>query len=189
VRQTQDGLEIALDEYASPEKSRQVFDAELARNGIFPLLVNLKNNGTQHFKLRPDRVRAFLNDEPLRSLYGYEAARQGASRDYVWRALASAALTGPLAMYFSPAFLVLSASHTNSINKQIERHFESLELTDALLKPNESTAGFIYFKLPGGPTKLENLFVELTVEVEDPEDEIETKQTHRLALPTIELSR
>lgn len=189
LRQTQDGLEIAVDEYASPEKSRQAFDAEVARNGILPLLVNVKNSGTQHLKLRQDRVQAFLYGEPLRSLYGYEAAQQGASRDYMWRALASAILTGPLAMYFSPAFMALSASHTNSINKRIERHFESLELTDTLLKPNESIAGFVYFKLPGGSARLENLVVEVTVETEDPEDTIEASQTHRLTIPTIELSR
>lgn len=189
LSQIKDGLEIVIDEYASPEKSRQAFDAEIARNGILPLLVNVKNSGTQHFKLRQDRVQAFLNGEPLRSLYGYEAAQQGASRDYMWRALASAILTGPLAMYFSPAFMALSASHTNSINKRIERHFESLELTDTLLKPNESMAGFVYFKIPDGSARLENLVVEVTVETEDPEDTIEASQTHRLTIPTIELSR
>jgi hypothetical protein len=189
LRQNQDGLEIALDEYASVEKSHSAFDSDVARNGVLPLLVSVDNRGTNHFKIRQDRVQVFVNGEPLRSLYGYEAARQGASRDYVWRALASAILAGPLAMYFSPAFLALSANHTNSINKRIERHFESLELTDALLKPNESTAGFVYFKIPDGSTKLETLFVEITVEIEDPEDRVEASRTHRLALPAIELSR
>jgi hypothetical protein len=91
-------------------------------------------------------------------------------------------------MYFTPAFMALSASHTKSVNKAIERHFESVELTDTLLKPKDSIAGFVYFKIPRGTKKLEDLIVEVTVEADGPEQEVGETLLYRFMLSTLDLT-
>jgi hypothetical protein len=53
-----------------------------------------------------------------------------------------------------------------------------------LLKPNQSAAGFLYFKLPPGIKKLDNLRVEVT-----PSEEQTAKQlSYSLSLPPLDLS-
>jgi hypothetical protein len=74
----------------------------------------------------------------------------GAARDGTWNALVNIiAAIGPLGMYIWPLTMAGSASQTQKINRQVERHFESLELTDTVLKPGDKLAGFVFYRLPG----------------------------------------
>jgi hypothetical protein len=77
-----------------------------------------------------------------------------------------------------------SAAHTQSVNRRIQQHFESLQFNDALVKPNQVAAGFLYFKLPGSLDTLEKLIVELK-----PTEEASGKQlAYKLSLPSLNLS-
>lgn len=188
AKEIKSGLEVSVEEYASPHKSRRAFDADIAPHGVLPLLLRVENKGTDNYKIQRSQIRAFLGGESLPPLQGYEAANQGAARDYVWNSLVNTAAIGPLAIYFWPATMALSAKHTQTVNQRIERHFESLELTDALVKADETVAGFVYFKLPDKGKSLENLSVEVTVEADLSEEPRGKQVTYRFSLPTLELS-
>jgi hypothetical protein len=142
------GVEVSVEEFASADKSRRAFDAEVAPRGVLPLLVRIENNSTANYIVRRQQVVVMANNQPLAPLYAFEAADLGAARNGTWNALVNTAAVGPLAMFFWPATMAGSASQTQKINRQIERHFESLELTDTVLKPGEKLAGFVFNHMP-----------------------------------------
>jgi hypothetical protein len=186
VKRTQAGVQVSVEEFFSPQKSRRAFDTDLGSQSILPLLVRVENEGTETYKLQQSQIRASLDGQQLSLLYPHEAASRGASRDAAWNALVNTAAMGPFAMYWSIAGLALSAQQTKNVNRQIEQHFESLELQDSLLKPDDTTAGFIYFYLPGSTKRLENLMLEITLESDPAEDQAAKKLFYRLHFPTIE---
>jgi len=184
----QEGLEVSLEEYVSANKSRHAFDADIASNGILPLLLRVENQGTKQYIVRRDQVRAFLNGQALPPIYGKEAAKQGAARDYVGKAIVNTVLWGPLALYFGLPSIVASVAHTQSVNKDIEQHFESLEFSDTILKPEDTAVGFVFFELPGSMKRLENLTVEVTVEADAYEEQREKQLAYKFPFPMLEVS-
>lgn len=188
VREVRDDVEVSLDEYASPHKSRKAFDTDIAPNGVLAILVRIENKGTGNYRIRRNQVRAAFDGQPLPPLHGYEAAKQGALRNAAWNALVNTAAIGPLAMYFWPATMAGSATQTKNINQKIEHHFESLELIDTLLKPDETAAGFAFFKIPEGSKRIENLNAEVIIEREDPEGQPSKPTIYKFAFPAIDLS-
>jgi hypothetical protein len=184
VRETKDGLEISLEEFASANKSRQAFDADVAPNGILPILLKIENNGTQTYKIPERVVSAYIGNDLLGSLGGESAASQSANSEYAGKALGWTVAAGPFAILLWPVTIGASAAHTASVNRRIEQHFETLRFNDALLKPNQTAAGFVYFKLPSGVNRIEKLRVEVT-----PLEETSSKRLEFvLPLPTIDLS-
>ena len=184
VKQMKEGLEISLEEFASANKSRQAFDADVAPNGILPILLKIENNGTQTYKIQERVVSAYIGNDLLGSLGGETAASQSANSEYAGKALGWTVATGPFAILLWPVTIGASAAHTAAVNRRIEQHFESLRFNDALLKPNQTAAGFVYFKLPSGVKKLEKLRVEVTPSEENSANKLEFV----LPLPTIDLS-
>jgi hypothetical protein len=188
VKEAQAGIEVSVEEYASPNKSRRAFDAEIPAKGVLPLLIRIENKGGEDYKVQRNRVRASLDGKPLEPMYGFEAAELGAKRDPTWNAIVNTAAIGPLAIYFWPATMALSASQTKSINRKIEQHFEGMELTDTVVKPGETLAGFVFFRVPDKRTTLERLMFELTLEMDTSEEPAKKQITYRFSLPTLELS-
>ncbi len=184
VSKVQEGLEVSVEEFVTPGKSRQAFDADIASYGILALLVRVENGGTGSYGVQRNHITALLGGQHLPQLTGEQAARLGANREYVGKALGWTLATGPFAILLWPATVAGSASHTRSVNRRIEQHFESLSFTDALVKPNQVAAGFAYFKLPDGIEKLKNLIVEVEVSKNQGADKIISK----LSLPPLELS-
>lgn len=184
VKDMKEGLEISLEEFASVNKSRQAFDADVAPNGILPILLKLENNGTQTYRIQERVVSAYIGTDMLGSLGGETAASQSANSEYAGKALGWTVAAGPFAILLWPVTIGASAAHTASVNRRIEQHFESLRFNDALLKPNQTAAGFIYFKLPSGVSKLEKLRVEVTPSEENTGKKLEFV----LPLPAIDLS-
>lgn len=186
VRKVQAGVEVSVEEFFTPSKSRRAFDADVGSQGILPLLVRVENKGSETYQVQQTQVRAFLEDQQLLPLYAHEAANRGASRDYVWNSLVNTAAMGPLAMYWAAASLGVTASQGQSINRKVEHHFENLELQDSLLKPDETVTGFVYFYVPASVKRLERLAVEISLET--PSGDENTKVLHyRLPFPTIEI--
>lgn len=186
AREVKAGVEVSMEEFASPSKSRRAFDAEVAANGVLPLLVHIENRGAEAYKVRRDQITASLDGQPLAPIAGYEAAEIGAARNPILPALVNTAALGPLGMYFGVFTLAASASHTQSVNRRIEQHFESLELTDMIVKPGETTAGFVFFKTPGSANRLDKLVVDLTLEADAPEEANGKQLRYRLSSPTLE---
>ena len=184
VREVQQALDISVEEFVTAEKSLQAFDADIAPYGVLALLVRVENNGTETYKVQQNHIKAFLGDQALTPLSAKAAASQAATSEYAGKALAWTAATGPFAGLFWPATIVGSASHTASVNRRIEQHFENVAFTDALVKLNQVAVGCVYFKLPDEVTRLEKLIVEV-VAVKEPEGD---KLTSKLSLPTLDLS-
>lgn len=184
VKETQEGLELSIEEFASKNKSQQAFDADIAPYGILALLLKVENGGTQTYRVQERTISAYLGNDSLSSLSPEKAASQGANSEYVGKALGWTLATGPFAMFLWPATIAGSAAHTAAVNRRIEQHFESMRFNDFLLKPNQSAAGFLYFTLPAGVKKLENLRVEVT-----PSEERTGKRlSYTFSLPAIDLS-
>jgi len=184
AREAREGLEVSVEEFASAHKSNQAFDADIAPYGVLPLLVRVENNGTQTYRVPQHAITVFLDNQPLGSLSGEQAASQAATSEYAGKALAWTVATGPFFILLWPATIAGSAAHTASVNRRIQQHFESLQFNDALLKPNQIAAGFLYFKLPGGVKKLEKL----TVQIEPSEEKTGKTLSFKLSLPALELS-
>ncbi len=185
VKDLREGLEVSLEEYVSANKSRRAFNAEIASYGVLPLLLRVENNGAREYKVNRSEIKAFLGGQALQPIYGYEAAKQGASREYVGKALINTAMWGPLGMLFGLPTIVASASDTREVNKKIEQHFENMEFTGAMVKPNETIAGFVYFGFPGRSKQLENLTVELTVEANGFEERNGKQLGYHFSFPTL----
>lgn len=184
--ETRAGLKVSVEEFFSPDKSRRAFDAELGPHGVLPLLVRVENGSADSYRLERGKIEAFLEEERLSPLYGYQAAEQGAKRDFVWNALVNTMAMGPLAIYFGVLGVAASASQAQEINRKVEHHFERLELADAQLKPTETVAGFVFYKLPDGVERLEGLTLIVTVEADGAEERAKPL-TYRLPLPTLQL--
>ena len=84
AKEIKSGLEVSVEEYASPHKSRRAFDADIAPHGVLPLLLRVENKGTDNYKIQRSQIRAFLGGESLPPLQGYEAANQGAATRARW---------------------------------------------------------------------------------------------------------
>ncbi len=184
AKQSQEGVDISVEEFASEKKSRPAFDADVAAYGILPLLVNVENNGTKNYKIQEQLFTAYLGDKPLPLIAGETAASQSANSEYAGKALGWTVAAGPFAILLWPVTIGASAAHTASTNRRIEQHFESLRFTDALLKPNQVAAGFLYFQIPDGIKNLENLRLEATPTEENSGE----KLLFSLSLPTINLT-
>ena len=91
-------------------------------------------------------------------------------------------------MVFGLPTIVGSAAHTREVNKKIEQHFAYLEFTGALVKPDETAAGFVYFRLPERSKQLENLTVELTVETNGYEESNGKQLGYKFSFPTLVVS-
>jgi len=183
VKETQEGLEVSVEEFASASKSKQAFDADIAPYGILALLLKVENTGTQTYRVQERTISVYLGNESLPSISGERAASQGADSEYAGKALGWTLLTGPFAIILWPATIAGSAAHTASVNRRVEQHFESMRFNDSLLRPNQSAAGFIYFKLPSGVKKLENLRVEVTPS----EEQTGRRLSYTLSLPNLDL--
>lgn len=188
VKQVQAGLEVSIEEFASANKSRRAFDADIASHGVLPLLLRVENRGAREYWVERNEVRAFLGGQALPPIYGYEAAKEAATRDYLGRALVNTAMLGPLAMYFWPVTMGLSAQHTRNINQDIEQHFENMEFTGAMVRPGGTASRFIYYRLPKNSEQLEDLTVELKVEANGYEEHNGKQLAYKFAFPTLGIS-
>lgn len=182
--QAQNGLEISVEEFASAHKSRQAFDADIASHGVLPILIRMENKGTETFKVQASRIRVDLEEAKLERLSGPEAANQAATSEYAGKALGWIVATGPFAILFWPVTIGGSVAHTQSVNNKIRQHFSRLELTDALLRPDQTAVGFVYFKLPDTGTRVDRL----ALTVEPLEEKSGQAMSYRFSLSILQLS-
>lgn len=183
AREVRGGVEVAIEEYLSSHKSRRAFDADLGAKGVLPLLVHIDNKSALEYRLERGAIRAILNGQPLANLYGLEAAETGALRNPAWNALVNTAAIGPMAIFFGIGTIAGSASQTQKINRQIEQHFERVELTDRTVKANESATGFVFFKMPPGVTSLDTMIFEMTLDAESVEGYPARRLAYRFTMP------
>ena len=181
VKESQEGLEVSVEEFVSKNKSVQAFDADLATHGILALLLKVQNNGTRTYSIGEQTISASLGTESLPLVSGKKAASQAADSEYVGKALFWTLMAG---VYAGPIAAAASAAHTRAVNERIEEYFDTMSFNYSVLKPNQSAAGFLYFQLPKGTKKLENLRVEATPFEDGTADQL----SYKLVLPTLDIS-
>lgn len=185
ARAVQAGVEVSIEEYYSSQKSRRAFDADVGANGVLPILVHVENKSGQDYRLERSAIRAMWNGQPLANIHGLDAAEIGALRNPAWNALVNTAAMGPLAIYFGVLAIAGSASQTQTINRQIEHHFEQMELAERVLKPNETATGFVFFRTPGNVGNSDGLTLDITLEPELLGDHTGKSLVYRFAMPVL----
>jgi hypothetical protein len=185
ARAVQAGVEVSLEEYFSSQKSRRAFDADVGSSGVLPILIHVENKSGQDYRLERGAMRASINGQPLVNLHGLEAAEIGALRNPAWNALVNTAAMGPLAIYFGVLAVAGSATQTQKINRQIEHHFERMELEDRVVKPNETATGFVFFRMPANRGNLDGLTLNITLEPELLGDHTGKSLVYRFDLPAL----
>jgi len=183
AKSVQDGLEVSVEEFASANKAKMAFDADVASYGVLPLLVRVENTGSQNYTVLRSDIKVYLGGQLLSPIMSNEAAKEAGTREYAGKALGWTVATGPFFIFLWPATIAGSAAHTQSVNKRIVQHFENLAFNDARLKPNQTAAGFVYFKLPDGVKQIKNL----TVEVQPSEDKTGRQLTYKLTVKNLPL--
>ena len=163
-------LDISLEEFVSPEKSRKVFDADIATYGVLAIFVLANNKSTASYRVWGMEAKAFSAEQPLGFLRGVDAADQAATRDAAGKAAAWTVAMGPFALLFWPIAISGSGSHTSYVNRDIENHFNSLELGNLQLRPSQIAGGFLYFKLPDGIKNPVSITIEIPISVEGSEN-------------------
>lgn len=196
VRISEGGLEILVEEFVSKDKSRELFDAELADYGVLALLVTAVNNSSQHYTIERDTIRAFLSGEPLLRLSAKEAAEQSTGLVYERRGLGQdiaywIMVLNPAGLAIAPFYMVDCVFERkcswNQAREQrryaieydrehIPLHFAKLELRQAVLPPGERTQGFVYFKLSGQSAELlDKITLQMTARDQDSGKQTEYK--------------
>jgi hypothetical protein len=163
ARAVQEGMEVAVEDFYTPAKSKMMFDAELASEGVLPVLVKVENTGTERYVAKKIDMKAYLAGQPLVPLDPRDAARQAATSEYAGKALGWTLAAGPFAILLWPVTIGASAVHTRQVNRRIEAYFEAASYQDALLAAKQTAVGFVYFKLPDGAKTLEQLTLEIDV--------------------------
>jgi len=183
AKEVRAGVEVSVEEFVSATKARMALGFDVAEHGILALLLRVENKSNTDYKAPNGQIKAYIDGKALPRVYGYKAARQVASQGYWWKApLTIAAI--PLGLFIYPATLTL-------VDRRVERHFERIEFTDKLLKPDDVALGFVYFKIPGGwfsSKRLENLTVNVTLEEDSYGERNGNPLYFELSLPTLEVS-
>lgn len=208
VKEVQGGLELSVEEFVSANKSRQVFDADVGSYGILALGIRVENKSTENYGVQKKEIKAFLNKQPLFLLSGTQAAGQVTTTEYR-KALTKDIIAAPFAIggaIFILAYSLFMVIFTGRpgptqggypptsgeygcwtavciVNNEVELHFERLALADALVKPNEAKAGFVYFKLPDKVKRLEGV----TIEMNASDEKSGKRLTYKLSLPAMDL--
>jgi hypothetical protein len=180
-----EGLEVAVEEFFTPAKSKMMFDADLAAEGVLPLLIKVENAGTERYVARKADMKAYLDGQPLIALEPRDAARQAATSEYAGKALGWTLAAGPFAILLWPVTIGASAVHTHGVNKRIEAYFEAASYQDALLAPKQATSGFVYFKRPDNTQNLGRLRVDMEL-VRDVDGK---KLSYQLDLPSMVVAK
>ncbi len=187
AKETHAGVNVSVEEYFSSHKSRRAFDADVGAQGVLPLLVHVDNRSGEQYRLQRSLIHAVIDGHALADIHGLEAAEIGALRNPAWNALINTAAIGPLAMFFGFATIAGSATQTQKINRQIEHHFERIELVERIVKPNETASGFVFFKMPPTGKSSEEVNLEIILEPESPEGAGGKRLVYHVIIPKLQL--
>ena len=121
LSQTKAGVTIAIDEIRRPERAERFFGIDLVREGILPVNVVVSNYGKQRVVVKPSDILLYRGKEVIDPL-PIEMVLATAKRQH--------------------GFL---ASTTEA---QVDKFFESSTFKEAVLLPNESYRGVVFFAPP-----------------------------------------
>ncbi len=185
AKASQEGLDVSVEEFINAEKSKMMFDTNLASSRILAIFVRADNNGAEKYSLQRTDFKAFLNGAPLAQLAAKDAASEAATSEYAGKALGWTLATGPFAILLWPVTIGASAIHTHGVNERIEAYFQGTSYQESLIAPKQAAWGFVYFKVGTKVETLENLIIE----AEATGAETGKKLAYKFPLPVITISK
>ena len=124
--QTKAGITIAIDEIRRPDRAERYFGSDLIREGILPVNVVVSNYSKQSVTVRPSDILLYRGKEVIDPL--------------------------PIPMIVAMA----KRQHrflASSTKEEVNKFFENSTFKEAVLLPNESYRGVVFFA-PPGPKRL-----------------------------------
>ena len=121
LSQTKAGVTIAVDDIKRPERARRYFGADLISEGIFPVNVVVSNYGKQRVVVKPSDILLYRGKEIIDPV--------------------------PLELVIATAkkqrwFLA------STTEEEVGKYFENATFKEAVLLPNESHRGVVFFAPP-----------------------------------------
>jgi hypothetical protein len=153
-------LAVYVEEYATPEKCKKVFDADLADKGVLPFFIHVQNNGQEPYEVKTMDMTLRKSNIVLKAITPEEAAAK-AKRNPVGRALGWSLIVPIISI---PIAVAASADHTSKVNKQITQDFAAKSFPEGVIMPNKENSGFIFFQIEGEHTDLSGLTLEMTAQ-------------------------
>ena len=150
-------LTIYVEEFVSPSRSETAFDTDMAKEGVLPLLIQVKNSGQEPYEVKGEDIFV-RGDTVLKTLTPEEAADK-ASRGAVGKAIGWSLIVPIIAI---PIAATASALHTSKVNKKIVADFTAKAYQGGVIEPNNNHTGFLYLELPEGVQDTSGLNLELT---------------------------
>jgi hypothetical protein len=194
VVQSQEGITVSIEEFASVNKSKQAFDSDVISSGVLPLLFRIDSKSDAVFKIPPAAIKVYLDNQALAVLDAETAAKQAATRDYFGKALGWTILAGPFAVLAWPGTIVGSAVHTRNVNSRIVNRFETLEFKGAMVRANQAVSGFLYYQVPADSKILQTVaetksLQNVTIEIIAVPEQEGQNVSFNLRLPSVDLSQ
>jgi hypothetical protein len=121
LSQTKAGITVAIDEIRGPERAERFFGTDLIREGIFPVNVVISNYSKQRVTVKPSDILLYRGKEIIDPL-PIEMVAATAKRQH--------------------GFL------RSSTEGEVNKFFESSTFKEAVLMPNESYRGVVFFAPP-----------------------------------------
>jgi len=157
-KQTNGALTVYVEEYATSEKSKKAFDADLVKEGVLPLLISTENGGKDSYQIRASDIVVRNGNTPIKALSPEEAASK-VKRDAIGRALGWSLIVPIISI---PIALAASAMHTSGVNDKIVQDFAAKRFEEGIINPNKELSGFLFLELEEGRKDLSGLNLELT---------------------------
>ena len=131
LSQTKAGVTIAIDEIRRPERAERFFGVDLVKEGIVPVNVVVSNFGKQRVIVKPSDILLYRGKEVIDPL-PIEMVQATAKRQR--------------------SFLA------SSTEAQVDKFFEASTFKEAVLMPNESYRGVVFFAPPVAKTLSDRWF-------------------------------
>ena len=141
-----DGVSVDV-QVMTVEETKDVFDVDLIRHGVQPLVVTIRNGSQATYRFRKADVDARYIPAAVAAATAYEnpVAVGGAILGRTVSSLHQFIFPPPKATPFRPI-----------LNRNIQQSFVTEEIPDADITPNGSLSGFLYLRplAPGAPLRI-----------------------------------
>lgn len=158
VKQAKGDLLFLMEEYATDEKCKKAFDANLIEDGVLPLLITLQNNGQHLYEVKAMDIILRQGTDFKKAMTAEEAASK-AKKNAVTRALGWSMIVPIISI---PIAATVSALHTSKVNKQMATDFAAKSFTGGIIMPYKELSGFLFFQVEDKRNNLSDLSLEIS---------------------------
>lgn len=133
---------VGADPYVEPERQKAIFDAPLGEEGVIPVRLLVRNDGTRRLLVRPSSMTLALGDGARIPSAGATAAAarldQGVGEVIGW------------GIAFGVIGMMAASANKDSVRAARLQDYRSKEMPEVSLAKGESAHGFVFFIPPRG---------------------------------------